>query len=282
MADGLITPVGLAGGAQSAPCGGRMMPQPRTRAADCRRLMMSGRTWHGCWRAARSRPRPPAQAARVRGRADAGRPRRPPQGVRPRGCGPRPGRALRPAERPDRPHRGRPPAPRPRALLPDRRPRRPDPDHHPQGPLRAGVRGAGPGPTPEPTRRAPACGWRHWCRLPGWRVAWPPAVRARCWSPPGAWAPWRDRRRRRSRPGRPWSSCRSSPQRRRGRPAAGERPDQRADRRSDALRRLQVFAGPPAGHRRRRAAGGGGAVRRPMSSPAAWSGSRTGCGSPRG
>ena len=38
---------------------------------------MSGRTWHGCWRATPSRPRPARQAAWVLGRTDTGWPRRP-------------------------------------------------------------------------------------------------------------------------------------------------------------------------------------------------------------
>ena len=161
---------GLGRWCASAPRGGAM-----TAARDRRRIGRQAddvRALFGtaAGESARSPPRPPAQAARVRGRADAGRPRRPAQGLRPRRCGARPGRRLRPAGRPDRPHRGRPPAPRPRALLSDRRPRRPDPDHHPQGALCPGVRGAGRDRAPRAVAAAPPR-WRSTGALLAPRVA---------------------------------------------------------------------------------------------------------------
>ena len=78
----------------------------------------------------------------LRRRGGARRPRRADQGLLDRRRGARARRGLRRQRRPGRAPRGRPAAPRPRALLPRRRPGRPGPDRDPEGRLRPGLHGA--------------------------------------------------------------------------------------------------------------------------------------------
>ena len=145
-------------------------------------------------------------------------------------------RDLQSTDRPARPSGGRSAAAGPRALLPDRWPRRPLADHHPQGWLRAGLR------APGSPARGDAPGHDAFTARPATLAC------ARC----GA-ADAHARARRRFRVSRP-ERRRSGPpvgarggarsagdaargRRRRGQPTAGERPHQRADRHPDALRR---------------------------------------------
>ena len=114
------------------------------------------------------------------------------------------------------------------------RPRRPDPDHHPQGPLCPGVRGAGAG------AQVKGChAFRHRLLLattaargrgsrPGRRR---PDRRCRDMGAVARWWPDATGRAGRDRPAVP------VPERRRRRPTARERTDQRAGQQSDALRR---------------------------------------------